>query len=143
VRQEPEEFEAARDRLGERVIHFGRADRATYARLLWQADVVVSTAIHEFFGVAVVEAIYCGTFPVLPRRLAYPELLPANHHHRCLYDDFEGLMARLRWALEHPKAARRVSADLREVVASFDWGQMAPRYDAEMERVVREAQRGS
>ncbi len=48
--------------------HFGYADEAQYAALLHRADVVVSTALHEFFGVAVVEAIYCGCFPMLPRR---------------------------------------------------------------------------
>jgi glycosyltransferase involved in cell wall biosynthesis len=129
VRQRPEEFEAARERLGERVVHFGHADEATYARLLWQADVVVSTAIHEFFGVAVVEAIYCGCFPVLPRRLSYPEIIPSSHHDLCLYEDFEGLLERLRWALTHSGEARCRALSLREPMARFDWNVMAPRYD--------------
>ena len=135
VRQRPEEFEAARQRLGERVVHYGHADEATYARLLRQADVVVSTALHEFFGVAVVEAVYCGCFPVLPRRLSYPELIPPTHHDRCLYDDFDGLVSRLRWALTHPDEARRSAAPLREAVARFDWAALAPRYDQLLEEV--------
>jgi glycosyltransferase involved in cell wall biosynthesis len=135
ARQQPAEFEAARERLGARLIHYGRADDATYARLLWQADVVVSTAIHEFFGVAVVEAIYCGSFPVLPRRLAYPEVIPAAHHDRCLYDDFEGLLERLRWALTHPPEAGDVASRMRETVARFDWRVVASRYDEAMDAV--------
>ena len=76
-RVQPAEFETARERLGERLVHYGYAEsEADYARLLWSADVVLSTAMHEFFGVSVVEAIYCGARPVLPRRLSYPELLP-------------------------------------------------------------------
>jgi len=135
VRQQPEEFEAARQRLGERVVHYGHADEATYACLLWQADVVVSTARHEFFGVAVVEAVYCGCFPVLPRRLSYPELIPPSHHDRCLYEDFEGLLARLRWALTNPEEARRSAAPLREAMTRFDWSALAPRYDRLLEEV--------
>ncbi len=127
--QDPAEFEAARDRLGERVMHYGRAEPEAYVRLLRQADVVVSTAIHEFFGVAVVEAIYAHTFPVLPRRLAYPELIPRAHHERCLYDDFAGLLARLRWALTHPAVVRAEAGKLRDAVARFDWRHVAPRYD--------------
>jgi glycosyltransferase involved in cell wall biosynthesis len=130
VRQQPEEFEAARRRLGARVVHYGRADPETYARLLLSADVVVSTARHEFFGIAVVEAIYGGCFPVLPRRLVYPELLPASAHDRCLYADVDGLVARLRWALTHRARAGVLAAELRPSVARFDWGRMAPRYDA-------------
>jgi glycosyltransferase involved in cell wall biosynthesis len=129
VRQQPEEFAAARERLGARVVHYGRADTETYHRLLWQSDIVVSTAIHEFFGIAVVEAVYCGCFPVLPRRLAYVETMPARHHDACLYDDFEGLVSRLRWALTHITEARRIAVAMRKEVARFDWGVMAPRYD--------------
>jgi glycosyltransferase involved in cell wall biosynthesis len=129
VRQKAAEFEAARERLGPRVIHYGWADAATYARLLWQADVVVSTALHEFFGISIVEALYCGCFPVLPRRLAYPEILPYSHHDVCLYDSFEDLLDRLRWALIRPDEARRAARGLEKVVARFDWSMMASRYD--------------
>ncbi len=129
-RQRPEEFAAARARLGERLIHFGYAEgEADYARLLWDADVVLSTAIHEFFGVSVVEAIYCGATPVLPRRLSYPELIPAELHAICLYDDFAGLLARLRAALTSPE--RR--PELRAAVTRFDWSVMGPVYDDLME----------
>lgn len=128
-RQTAPEFEAARQRLGERVVHFGYADEARYAVLLRQADVVVSTALHEFFGVAIIEAVYCGCFPVLPFRLTYPEFIPPRHHEDCLYEDFDGLLARLRWALAHPDQARALAAELRPAVACFDWTEIAPRYD--------------
>jgi hypothetical protein len=91
--------------------------------------VVVSTAIHEFFGVAVVEAIYGGCFPVLPDRLSYPELIPEAHQDICLYSDFDGLLARLRWALANPDAARAVALELRSAVVDFDWARVALVYD--------------
>ncbi len=125
-RVQPVEFAAACRRLGSRLVHFGYAeDMEAYARLLWSADVVLSTAIHEFFGVSVSEAIYCGAAPVLPRRLSYPELLPDWAHERCLYDDFEGLMTRLRAALAQPRAL----PDLTSYAATFDWSVQAQAYD--------------
>jgi glycosyltransferase involved in cell wall biosynthesis len=136
VRQQPEEFEAARERLGERVIHYGRADRQTYHRLLWESDVVVSTARHEFFGIAIVEAIYCRCFPVLPDRLAYPDVLPSDVHAQCLYQDFEGLISHLTWALKHPNRRNRITPILREAVAPLDWSRIAPRYDDVIESVA-------
>jgi glycosyltransferase involved in cell wall biosynthesis len=136
-RQTAPEFEAARERLGARVVHFGHAGEAQYVALLRQSNLVVSTAIHEFFGIAVVEAIYSGCFPVLPRRLTYPEIIPPSHHEDCLYEDFEGLLTRLRWALTHPQEARAVAAELRPAVARFDWAHVAPRYDAVLEEHPR------
>lgn len=126
-RVQPAEFAEARARLGDRLVHFGyAASDAGYARLLRSADIVLSTAIHEFFGVGVVEAIYCGARPVLPNRLSYPELLPPEAHTTCLYDDFEGLLARLRIALADP----RPDPAWRSHVAQFDWRVQAPIYDA-------------
>lgn len=134
----PDEFLVARQRLPEHIVHFGYAqDAATYARLLWQADVVVGTALHEFFGASVVEACYCDCLPILPHRLAYPELLPAAHHDACLYDDFDGLLDRLRHALSHVEESRSFS--LRSHVRCFDWQQMARRYDDLLLDVVRRA----
>ena len=133
-RLQPVEFEQARDRLGPRLVHYGYAEsEADYARLLWSADVVLSTAIHEFFGVSVVEAIYCGARPVLPRRLSYPELLPDRWRETCLYDDFEGLLARLRAAL---RAGREGTGDLSAHMAQYDWTRLAPVYDDELVSMI-------
>ncbi len=128
-RQVAPEFKTARRCLGHRVLHFGYAEDDTYAELLRCADVVVSTALHEFFGIAVVEAIYSGCFPVLPDRLSYPELIPERYHDACLYQRSEDLLVRLRWALTHPEGARSIAGDLRPAMSRFDWDEIGPIYD--------------
>lgn len=125
----PVEFDRLAAVLGDRVVHVGWADEAAYVSLLRSADVVVSTAHHEFFGIAVTEAVYAGAFPVLPNRLVYPERLPASAHERCLYDAADGLRERLRWALEHRDAAAEVATRLRPAMAAADWSVVAPAYD--------------
>jgi glycosyltransferase involved in cell wall biosynthesis len=137
----PEEFLEARQRLGDRIVHFGYAqDAATYARLLWQADIVVSTAVHEFFGAAVVEACYCGCLPILPRRLAYPELIPELYHDMCLYQGFDNLLALLRRAISDREGTRAFS--LGQEMGRFDWRHMAGRYDDALHEVARTAMGG-
>ncbi|HEU4327489.1 MAG TPA: DUF3524 domain-containing protein [Roseiflexaceae bacterium] len=123
------EFAAARERFGDRALAWGYApDAAAYARLLWHADLVVSTAAQEFFGIALLEGLYCGCVPVVPRRLSYPELLPPACHADCFYDHDADLGDHLAAAIARLPALR--AHDLRAVAAAYDWSRMAPRYDA-------------
>jgi glycosyltransferase involved in cell wall biosynthesis len=122
-----EEFVHARSVLADRVVHWGKIDdRSDYAALLWAGDVVVSTAIHEFFGVAVLEAVYCGCRPVLPERLSYPELVPREAHGEVLYGEGD-LASALARALAKP---HEWSEDWQRTwAARFDWGSLKTRYD--------------
>lgn len=124
----PPEFGRAQADFADRLVWFGTAPADDYPALLRRADVVVSTARHEFFGVAVLEAVVAGALPVLPRRLSYPELVPAPDPY--LYDD-GALVDRLRWSLTHP-GARRAAAEAAttHAVARFAWPEVARGYDA-------------
>lgn len=132
-------FLRAKTELAGHVVQWGKvAKAADYASLLWAADVVVSTAIHEFFGIAVVEAMYCGCRPVLPRRLSYPELVPSEMHAEVLYDE-GGLVAALGRALAQPRAW---SEDWQRAwVSRFDWGSLRTRYDEHIRQCWESAAR--
>ncbi len=127
---EPAPFLAARRRYGDRIVSFGYVpERADYARVLQGADIVVSTALQENFGVAVVEAAACGAWPLLPRRLAYPEVLPPAFHADCLYDGEAELEARLAALLRDglPSVCRRRA--LAREMRAYGWPALIGTYD--------------
>jgi len=127
----PSALDRLRAGLGTRVVHAGHvADRTDYARWLWSGDVVVSTARHDFFGAAVCEAVFCGCLPVLPRGLAYPELIPEPWQAAALYDDFDGLVERLARDVTSPDEGARQA--LAHAMGAYDWARMAPEYDARL-----------
>lgn len=134
-RNHPKEFDEACERLSERIVHWGYADsRAEYRALLQRADLVISTAEHEFFGISVLEAISAGAWPLLPNRLSYPELIPAQFHDSCLYEDEADL---LRKANERLKNQPPALMDLRQHVhESFRWPHVAQQYDRLFESIV-------
>lgn len=135
----PPELIRLRGLLGDRLVHDGYADLAEYRRLLHRADVVVSTARHEFFGIALTEAVYAGAFPVLPDRVVHPERIPPDLHPLCLYRDADGLVSLLRQAIVDRTMRERAVARLRPVMAAFDWSVVAPMYDDRLSLLVDRA----
>lgn len=72
-----ESLEQIRQQFASHLLHDGFAEtRHAYETRLAQMDLVISTADHEFFGVAMCEAIWSGAIPVAPDGLAYREYLP-------------------------------------------------------------------
>jgi glycosyltransferase involved in cell wall biosynthesis len=76
-RRIPTAMEEFTKQFAERIDHIGfEPVREAYWRRLASCDWVLSTARHEFFGLAVAEALLAGCMPWLPDRLSYVEILP-------------------------------------------------------------------
>lgn len=148
ARRTPPVFASAKRQLARRIDLWGYLDdREAYANALAQADVAVSTAQHEFFGIGVAEAVAAGAFPVVPRRLAYPEMLgegEAEGKETFFYDGTERALARRLTRL-----SRLVSdGDLwqhdpergRRVVARYAWERTAPAWDDEARELAEAGQ---
>jgi len=91
--------------LSEKVFHQGFADSFDrYKALLYKSHIIVSTSIHEFFGISVMEALACDCYPVLPNRLSYPELIPDHKQSEVLYDNLEiGFYTKMKEVLNSEK----------------------------------------
>ena len=144
--QVPEEAAALLREGALGVLHRGfAATREEYARLLGECDLIVSTARHEFFGMAALEGMASGLSPLLPERLAYPEVLPREWHAGSLFEDEAQLVARLcersRATAFTRERAQRVRC--RALAATFDSGQTASRLDALCDELGASRERSS
>lgn len=118
-----EAFERAGEALGGRLVHIGEpGSREDYARLLAGSGVAVSTALNEFFGLAILEAAYAGCLPLVPDRLAYPEIYPAAMR----YGSDDALVARLRDAVLH----RPAPGQGRGIAEAFTVSRLLPEWRA-------------
>lgn len=131
--EEPEYFKHARKKLGRRIISYGRADTfAEYATWLWRADILPVTSRQDFFGGSVVEAIYCGCHPILPKRLAYPDHVSPLDHPELYYNSSDEAVERLSALIESGRwqQANPLSSDM----AKYDWSKSIEFYDTELSR---------
>jgi len=143
-RDKPVVFDQARQYFAEHVCHWGyQQTRVEYERVLGQADVVVSTARHEFFGIGIVEAITAGAYPLLPNRLSYPEILGLGRVggvERYFYDGtVEQLAERLFDLAElarKGKFRRNSRPAVSALVERFKWTNLAPLLDDALEQVA-------
>ncbi|HET9481587.1 MAG TPA: DUF3524 domain-containing protein [Candidatus Polarisedimenticolia bacterium] len=125
-RERPGCFDEAERALAHRIVRWGYIpNREAYLREAARCRVVVSTARHEFYGLAVREAIGMGCWPLLPRRVVYPELVDGRAEH--LYESEGDLVDRLEQLLSGPPrpvpaglAASVCAASAEVISASLD-----------------------
>ena len=76
-RRQPESFSIIAEEFADQIEVWGYQRSApAYKKLLAEADLVLSTSLHDFQGLAVLEAMAAGCIPWVPDRLAYPEYVP-------------------------------------------------------------------
>ena len=115
--------------------------RRDYERALFNADVVVSTANHEFFGISIVEAIAAGAYPLVPNRLSYPEILGLGRIKGAEQFFYDGTVRDLADKLLH--LAARVEKDAlwpatigpATLTEDLRWQNLVSRYDEALEEI--------
>ncbi len=139
----PEEFARARQEFSQQIVHWGFLPTAAYRDVLASADVAVSTADHEFFGISAVEAIEAGAFPLLPERLAYPELLGLQTNQaqrRFFYDGSAKMLSEKIVSLARQKQEKQslytASEPARAAIRRFHHETQIARRDSELTCLV-------
>ncbi len=125
----PAIFEEAEVRLADHLLAFGYVPEQEYYQWLWKADIVVSTSHQDFFGISVVEAMYCHCFPMLPDRLAFPEHIPEGLRPQCLYKDDQDLYRKLQDLIADWDARPSAVDTLRRKVEQYTFPRLAPLYE--------------
>ncbi len=130
----PPIFDVAKEKLADKILHWGYAETfEEYCKWLWIADMLPVTSNQDFFGGSVVEAMYCNVVPFLPKRLAYPEHIPAQFHSTFFYDE-EDFVNKIQRRIMDVKYLRVM--DTQQYACKYDWRNLISGYDEAMKSVV-------
>ncbi len=111
----PECFLSAEKRFRSKILQYGFVPSyRKYVEMLSRGDIVVSTSLHEFYGISIIEAVRAGCVPLLPDRLSYPELFDAKflYKENSLSDKLQELVN---------KRCRLTSEIARTMTEQFSW----------------------
>jgi len=86
-------------KLGDKIIINEKVSKDDYRKYLSRSAIVVSTAIHEFQGLSVLEAISAGAVPLVPDDLCYREQYADEYRYQA--GDSVALAEKLSYCLEH------------------------------------------
>jgi glycosyltransferase involved in cell wall biosynthesis len=142
-REVPEVFARARHRFAEHIDRWGyQQDQADYEAALLAADVFVSTAAHEFFGLSAVEATLAGAYPLVPNRLAYPEVFELHGDEtaeKFFYEsgpaNLADRLAYLASRIESDNSLLQAGESIRARLRRLEWPNLAPVLDDAVEQI--------
>ena len=138
---QPKEFNRCRKRLDSKIINWGYAQsKEKYFNQLADADIFVSSANHEFFGIAAVEAAGTKTIPLLPDRLAYPEIFSKEF----LYDNTpealcQKLLKFIKLKKNNNQALLSLQEKARETALKYSWQNSINHYDSKLQTLTENA----
>ncbi len=134
-RKIPNEFKQIASEFGPYLGNFGYLEStAEYRSLLAKADIALSTALHDYQGVAVLEAVAAGAIPLVPNRLAYPYLFAADYLYSTDSDETDSLVDKLT-AFSAQKAHDQLPKA--PSVESLSWAHQKPFYQQAMEQTIQ------
>ena len=130
----PKVFEESKKEFKNQIVHWGYLDSfEEYAKWLWKSHIIPVTSNQEFFGGSVMEAIYCGVWPIVPNRLTYPELIPKIFHKDNIYKTEEELFKKIMSLIKNYNDLAQ--SDIASISEKFDWRLMSKEYDEKLEAI--------
>ena len=121
----PDIFNKAKTYLSDNIIHFGYCDNfKDYAKWLWKANLLPITSNQDFFGISIVEAVFCNTYPILPERLSYTELFDINKNPNIFYKKDNELYQKIKKYLSNSSLKNDF-----KYLEKFEWKNIATKYD--------------
>ena len=98
------------------------------------SNILPITSNQDFFGISIVEAVGYGNYPMLPKRLSYPEIFEYKKNKNLFYKNDEQLFNMLIKTIQN---INNLDTDINNlssyVYEKYNWKIIATKYDQTFE----------
>ena len=131
----PEIFNIAQKKLENEIIHFGYChSHREYIKYLKMSNILPITSNQDFFGISIVEAVSYGNYPILPKRLSYPEIFNYKKNMNLFYNDDEQLFSMLIKTIQNINSLDKAINNLSSYIyKKYNWRTISKKYDQTFE----------
>ena len=131
-------FRHIKNEFSDRIKAFGFvSSKAEYYSWLEKADIVVSCATQENFGISVIEAIRYGCLPILPNRLSYPEIIPDKLHSQFIYTSKQECREKTKTLIHNVNQYADQRQILSDHMEQFSWDIRVKQYDNALKKLEK------
>ena len=129
-RNQPEVFSTIKKEFNDNILNFGYIeDNNTYQNILQNSDIVLSTSLHDFQGLSILDAVAAGATPLLPNRMAYSNYFDEDYLYRSNIEsvehEAESLVTKLiAMRQEAVATGYRITPD----ISQLSWSQCKEKY---------------
>ena len=131
----PEIFDIAQRKLKNEIIHFGYCkSQIEYINWIKMSNILPITSNQDFFGISIVEGVGYGNYPILPKRLSYPEIFQYKNNMDLFYTKDEELFNIIIEVINNiTKLNQRINKLSSSIYKKYNWKTISKKYDQTFE----------
>ena len=101
------------------------------------SNILPVTSHQDFFGISIVEAVSSGCYPILPKRLTYPDLFDYKKNNFLFYNSDLELKDKLVSVIKNIKNHTSIIKEIsQETFDKFNWKNISKKYDSVFENLM-------
>ena len=101
------------------------------------SNILPVTSNQDFFGISIVEAVGYGNYPILPKRLSYPEIFEYKNNMDLFYLQDDELLDRVIKAINNiNNLNQRINKLSSYIYEKYNWKNISKKYDKMFESII-------
>ncbi|NNE15523.1 MAG: DUF3524 domain-containing protein [Saprospiraceae bacterium] len=126
VESESKIYQTINKEFNNEIVFNGKLDSySEYIKEISDCDLIPMTSNHDFFGLSLMEAVYCGVYPILPSNMVYEEI-----YKDCGFSYYNDEAELLQLTIDRINSKTTLNHEkIRNILKKYDWNSVIADFD--------------